>query len=318
MRTPFDQLGKQIGREALGSLGLTVVHDEISPEAQYADLRHEPDPRQAAARARLGLLGRIASGPCMIELYGHAPSGAELRACLAKHLASWQQQARRARRHRARKRHARRRSTQRPAPTLWIVAAGRPTTLMAELRPLRAPGWPRGVYAIGGDVLRVRIVAASELPRERSTLLVRLMAGGARLPRTVAELSALPRDAPERAVADQILLRLRHALERAPKRSPLEEEFIVTMYKTWDDARDEGREEGLELGLKRGEKRGEKKGLVKGQAAAILTVLRARRIPVSEAARARIRSEKDPARLKRWLERAIVARSVTAVLRTRS
>jgi post-segregation antitoxin (ccd killing protein) len=201
-----------------------------------------------------------------------------------------------------------------PAPTLWILAAGTPASLIAELRPVPVPGWPRGVYAVGGEVLRLRLVAASELPRERSTLLVRLMAAGALLPRAVAELSELPRGAAERAVADQILLRLRHALERAPKRSPLEEEFIVTMYKTWDDARDEGREEGLKRGLKKGER----EGRVKAQAEAILTVLRARGIPVSKAARERIQAEQDRARLKHWLERAAVARSVTAVLRDRS
>jgi len=57
MRLRFDQLGKQIGRQALGPSGLTVAHDEISPDAQHADLRHEPDPAREAERGRLGLLG---------------------------------------------------------------------------------------------------------------------------------------------------------------------------------------------------------------------------------------------------------------------
>ena len=48
MRNRFDQLAKQIGKEALGPSGTTVAHDEISPETQHADLRHEPDPARAA------------------------------------------------------------------------------------------------------------------------------------------------------------------------------------------------------------------------------------------------------------------------------
>jgi hypothetical protein len=43
-------------------------------------------------------------------------------------------------------------------------------------------------------------------------------------------------------------------------------------------------------------------------------VLRARGIAVSDAERARILTEDDPDRLKRWLERAVVAASLAEVL----
>jgi hypothetical protein len=79
MRNRFDHLAKQIGRKALGPSGPTVAHDEILPETQLADLRHEPDPARKAERARLGLLGRIASVLCLIEIYGHAPNAEEFR-----------------------------------------------------------------------------------------------------------------------------------------------------------------------------------------------------------------------------------------------
>ena len=97
MRNRFDHLAKQIGKEALSPSGVTSAHDEISPETQHADLRHEPDPARKAERARLGLLGRIAAALCLIEIYGHAPSAEEFRACLAKHIAFWQKRARDAR-----------------------------------------------------------------------------------------------------------------------------------------------------------------------------------------------------------------------------
>ncbi len=78
MRNRFDQLAKQIGQEALGPSGTTVARDEISPDAQHADLRHEPDPKREAERARLGLSGRLAAVVCLIEIYGHAPDAATL------------------------------------------------------------------------------------------------------------------------------------------------------------------------------------------------------------------------------------------------
>ncbi len=88
MRNRFDQLGKQIGQEALSPFGATAAHDEINPETQYADLRHEPDPARQAERDRIGLLGRLANIPCLIEIYSEAPDAEEFRACLSKHLAS--------------------------------------------------------------------------------------------------------------------------------------------------------------------------------------------------------------------------------------
>jgi hypothetical protein len=56
VRNRIDQLGKQIGQRALMPCGTTVTHDEISPDAQHADLRHEPVVSRTAERARLGLL----------------------------------------------------------------------------------------------------------------------------------------------------------------------------------------------------------------------------------------------------------------------
>jgi hypothetical protein len=48
---------------------------------------------------------------------------------------------------------------------------------------------------------------------------------------------------------------------------------------------------------------------------ALLTVFGVRGIAVSDAARKRILAEKDPARLERWHEKAIVAASVAEVLK---
>jgi len=295
VRNRFDHLAKQIGQEALGPSGTTVAHDEISPDAQHADLRHEPDPAREAERARLGLLGRIAAVLCLIEIYGHAPDAEEFRACLAKHIVFWQQRARKARK----KKKQQPRTEPFVEPFLWIITAGCPTAILLKLKLEPAPGWPAGVYFFGDDVLRVGIVVASELPRERSTLLVRLMAAGPLLPQAIEELSALPADAHERAVAEQILLNLQHALGKKPSRTPDEEEFIMTMQNTWEKARDEGREEG-------------------GQAHARATlrrVLSLRKLALSRQDEARIDTCTDLATLDRWIDQAMAAQSAAEALR---
>jgi hypothetical protein len=57
-----------------------------------------------------------------------------------------------------------------------------------------------------------------------------------------------------------------------------------------------------------------KKYVAQGRAEAVLTVLQSRSIAVPDLARERILAEREPARLKRWLERAVVAASISEVL----
>jgi hypothetical protein len=142
MRNRFDHLAKQIGQAALGPSGPTVAHDEIAPETQHADLRHEPDPARKAKRKRLGLLGRIAAVLCLIEIYGHAPNAEEFRACLAKHIAFWQLRARKARAHNKKRRGKRQPPEAFVEPSLWIIAAGAP--MIAESHSASAPSWIAG------------------------------------------------------------------------------------------------------------------------------------------------------------------------------
>jgi hypothetical protein len=71
----------------------------------------------------------------------------------------------------------------------------------------------------------------------------------------------------------------------------------------------EGRAEGLTEGLTAGIT----KGRTEEAARNLLAVLRVRGIAVPEAIREHILAQKDPERLERWLEKAVVAASVTAV-----
>ncbi len=98
-------------------------------------------------------------------------------------------------------------------------------------------------------------------------------------------------------MAEEILVELLGVLGKKPSPTPEEKEFIVTMQSPWAKAREEGRTEGEAVARVR----------------AVLAVLRVRGIAVPDAARERILAEKDPARLKRWLERAIRAASAAEV-----
>ncbi len=210
-----------------------------APRCRYADLRYEPDPTRQAERDRLGLLGRLAAEPCLIQVYSQAFDAQTFRACLMKHLVSWQGHTKVARA-------ANRSEPESPATAdlfLWIITAGAPRTVLTKLKLEPARDWPAGVYLFGEDVLRVGIVVASELPRDRSTLLVRMMAAGPLLAPAVEELAALPPDAIERVTVEPILLGFQQMLEENASQDADEQEFIMAMHKTREDARAEGRAE---------------------------------------------------------------------------
>jgi hypothetical protein len=82
--------------------------------------------------------------------------------------------------------------------------------------------------------------------------------------------------------------------------------------------RAEGFTEGLTKGITEGLTQGRNEGLLEGRteeaARAVLMVLQARGVAVSDADRERILAQKDPERLERWLEKAAVASSVGEVL----
>ena len=178
--------------------------------------------------------------------------------------------------------------------------------MLRKLRVRAARGWPRGVAFFGDDLFRAGIVVAGKLPRNRSTLLVRIMAAGPGLAQASVELGALPKSAHERTVAEEALVHLQQVLAGKPSRTPEEEDFIVKVQGTWKQAEEQGH--------KAGRKAGRAEGRVEEAARAVLTALRVRGIAVPDASRERILAQKDPSLLERWHEKAIVAASLADVL----
>lgn len=298
MQFPFDHLAKKVAEGALGALGATDIDYPIARDTQRADIRHDPDPARTAERARLGLLGKIAEVLCFIEVYAHPPDGREIRACLTKHFDHWEQCERKARANNEQLRDKGLPAEPVIQPFLWILASTVSASVLRKLSARRAPSYPPGVYVAGDDLFRLGIIVASQLPRDRTTLLVRLMAAGRGLANAVSELGALPEDAIERVVAEGIVVHLEEVLGKKPSRPPEEEEFIVTMGTTWAQARQIGRDEGR----------------AEEAARAVLTAFRVRGIAVPDGARERILAQTDPSLLERWYEKAIVAVSVDEVI----
>jgi hypothetical protein len=237
MRAIFDHFAKLVVREGTRLACVAETEAEVTPDAQRADLFIDPDPARLALLVPLGLLGRICSRLCTLELFHRTPSGVRVASCVSKILAL---------------RHGRRRSNL-PLPIQWVISSGRPETARRGLGIKPAIRWGPGIYRAPA-LLGTRLIVVSELPVTRDSLLLRLIGGaGSVLDRARAEIQTLPKDAPERCLVEPVLLRLWPGLQGKRTRSSEEEEFHVAMQdvvETWrQDLLRKGEERGLETSL---------------------------------------------------------------------
>jgi hypothetical protein len=250
MRTRYDQFGKQMVRIALEAGGAVETDAEVPVDTRRIDLWFMPDPAREPVPGHLGMLGRIAGGPSTLEFFHNTPSGEELAACLIKH---------------GEFRHfLSLRRTPPPVPTQWVISSGRPDGGIDGLwlRPMAS--WPPGIYE-GPPLLWTRLVVVNELPVTRDTLLVRLLGAGAVLRQAIAELKEMRAEAPERALALPILLRLRLTVPSDPENQTTDDqEFLMDTQDIVETWRREAVQEGVAQGIKQGVAQGIKQGVAQG------------------------------------------------------
>jgi hypothetical protein len=248
-RTRFDQAGKQLVRDALEGRSSVETDAEVPADTRRIDLWVTPLEASSPLPDYLGLLGRIISGSVTLEFFHNTPSGDELTVCLIKH---------------GEFRHfLSRRKTLPPIPIQWVISSGRPDAGIAGLGFRPTAGGPCGIYD-SPPLHFTRLVVVNELPVARHTLLVRLLGAGSVLKLAIAELQALPADAPERRLALPVLLRLRLAVPTDPARQTSDDqEFLMNTQDIVETWRREAIQEGVKQGLQQGLEQGERKLLLR-------------------------------------------------------
>jgi hypothetical protein len=166
MRSRFDHFAKQLCRAALLPGGTVKVEEETEPEVETIDLYFVPDAGKQAALAGAGLLAALASEPTLFEFHHQAPGVEDVLVCQHRQMGWFLGQTRAAR------------AQKQPAPErarMWLVSAGRPERAIVQLGFDPQPALGPGVYALEPG-FRLWLLVVNELPRERETLLLRLMA----------------------------------------------------------------------------------------------------------------------------------------------
>jgi hypothetical protein len=312
MRARFDPLARQISRAALARGRLVYTHQGVVSDGRTAAIWFLPDPACDAERVRLGLLGRMTEGATMLAPFLHTPGINELRDCVHRQLAI----------DRSRVAEAQKEGDPRPPfPRLWVLSTGRPESVIKgyDFKPM--PGWPEG-FLEGREADRVGLVVLRELPRERSTLPLRLMGVGAVLTEAIADVTALPGDAWERRLAIPVLdLRFEIALNAADDEERTYLMITTDLYDQWKHAiQAQGFAEGLAQGLSQGFAQAFEAGLEKGLKQSLVTAYRVRFGALPADLAAVIEATHEVAVLSTWLERIVTGtrEEIAAALRSGS
>jgi hypothetical protein len=242
-KNPFDSFSKQLLEEVLAPFGTVKISREVPGESQYVDVFFEPSSPTATAPPELGLLGRIAQAPCLLEPFRNQPTSAEIRSCLLKLYQV----------HGDYQRKARRESKSIPEsnlPHLWILASSASEMLLEGFGFFSSVDWGAGVYFLNPS-LRTAIVAINQIPVTEETLLLRILGKGQTQKQAVDEVIAIDAREPKRAAILRLLASWKISIELTGQVEAEEELMMVLTqaYLEWEQqteqrGRTEGRTEG--------------------------------------------------------------------------
>ncbi len=235
-RFPHDQFAKQYLKELLSPLGEVETSRDIPGEVREVDVWLVPTSQPAAARA-LGLLGRLAANPCILEPFRNAVTPTEVRDCLLKLFELHGELQRQSRRSDSR-------LSEEELPRLWILSPTASESLLDGFRArLEEENWMRGVYFLG-DSFRSAIVAIHQLPSTSDTLWLRILGKGTVQKQAIEELTALPLGNPLRSNVLELLTNWRMNIERKTTLTSEDRELLENLTPAYLEWRKEAVREG--------------------------------------------------------------------------
>ncbi len=216
----YDQFAKDYLEELLQPLGKIETSKKVPAEIREIDVYFAPSSQPSTDAIQLGLLGKIADKPALIEPFRGAVKISEIRSCMNKLfyiIADAERQNKRDNTF----------IKEDDLPKLWILSPTVSTTILDGFKAsLDEENWSAGVYFLG-DYLKTVIIAIHQLPRTPETLWLRLLGKGRVQRIAVEELETLPRNNPLRNKAIDLLLSLKTQIE--VKQNPDEEDREALM-----------------------------------------------------------------------------------------
>jgi len=253
-----DQFSKQYLTERLTPFGQVEASKEIASEVREIDILFLPSPQTVENIDTLGLLGRIASTPAIIEPFRNPVTPSGILSCIGKAIAISEQLNRQADR------------SDRPAetPRLWILSPTASPELLATCQATANEyQWMKGIYFLP-EIFQTAIIVIHQLPPTPETLWMRILGRGRVQQQAIRELSALPENNPWRASTLELICNFMAILElRQRERQELdaeEQELIMQLSPIYLQRLEEATQQGIEQGIERGIEQGIERGIEQG------------------------------------------------------
>lgn len=170
-RFPYDQFAKDYLKELLQPLGEVETSRKVPAEIREVDVYFVPSLESASDTIDLGLLGKFAAEPALIEPFRNAATIAEIRSCMNKLFDIFAEAKRQSK-------SDKNRISESDLPRLWIFSPTASESILDGFRTnLDEESWGIGVHFLG-DYLRTAIVAIHQLPCTEETLWLRILGKG--------------------------------------------------------------------------------------------------------------------------------------------
>jgi hypothetical protein len=266
----WDKFSKDYLETFLSSSGDVKTSLDVTAETQEIDVYFRPTSPEIPPE--LGLLGRLAQTPCLLEPYRNPVTIEGIIACLSKLFTVREQLQREAHRH------------QQPLlaeniPRLWILTPTASQRIITAFSALNNPDWGEGIYFLA-PVLTTALIVLHQLPETPETLWLRLLGRGGTRTRAIDELEALSPSHPFKSASLKLLYNLSRNLQALPKRTQEERKFIMRLAPLYEQDREAAIQQGEAIGLQKGRiegiQQGEAIGLQKGEAKLVLRQLKRR------------------------------------------
>lgn len=246
VRQPHDQFAKQILTDLLDPLGHGRINHEVHGESHYVDLYFSPFDTAQTDLSQLGLLGRMASHPCLLEPFRNQPTKSDVRNCLLK-LFSIQNDLQRCQLRQGNK------------PLLESE-----TLLASCCAQPEQSSWCPGVYFLG-ETLKSAIVAINQLPVAPETLFLRILGKGNTQQQAINELFTLPPSNSLRNYAMELLSMYHIYMKTQENLIEDDQELLMNTLPAYLKWREEVLQQGLQQGLQAGLQAGLQQGLQAGK-----------------------------------------------------
>lgn len=238
-RFPHDQFAKDYLKELLSPLGDVQAPREVPGEVRQIDVWFAPIAQPTLEPQLLGLLGRIAASPCLLEPFRNAPTPTEIRNCLLKLFELHGELQRSARREQ-------KRLAESDLPRLWILSPTASVSLIDGFRAIVDDNWMSGIYFLG-DYLRSAVVAIHQLPRTNDTLWLRILGKGTVQKQAISELASVSANHPLRTNALLLLTNLQASLQQSENLDEEERDLIMELSPLVVQWREEATQEGRRM-----------------------------------------------------------------------